>query len=229
MTIPIFAQPADSIEERNRLFDQLVTPRIDTLRNIVAAQTFPGEDPDDNLQDVLTHLLMAITSYDPAMAPFSVWLNTVVANRMLLIHRRDTTAARYWADTPALHPDDVLPTSTDDSPATVPQALCIDPSDALRRPLRAEPSPTLHLPAPPLTVQPDDYPTTYAALDGLTALQRRALLLAAEGWKIADIADELGTTPPDASALLYRARVKMKRALAAAEKPQPKTRKAQAG
>lgn len=67
---------------------------------------------------------------------------------------------------------------------------------------------------PPLVVSAPDYPTTYKGLASLTALQRRALLLTAEGWTIDDLTHELRLSSGAVRTLLCRARAKMRQHIA---------------
>lgn len=66
--------------------------------------------------------------------------------------------------------------------------------------------PDVYRMAPPLSLDVEDYPRTFSTLMALSPLQRRILLMTAEGWTVPDIADELQTTDSAVSAALYRAR-----------------------
>lgn len=173
MTFQINDRPAPSTEERNALFHLIVEPHMGLVRRLVRHHTFAGEDADDNLQDVLLHLLHAVGYYDPDYGvSVPTWISRVVVHKMTDLHRRQRSDATF------------VPADSDEA-----VRLAAPPTAAV-----------------PLTVDPDDYPRTYPALCRLTALQRRALLLTAEGWSIADLAAELRITPVAARALLCRAR-----------------------
>lgn len=295
--------PSD--EERNRLFAIYVEPHIGFVRNLVRCKTLPAENLDDNCQDVLLHLLLNIHFFRPECGTFYQWARTVVANKMLMIHRRteyrhrkrygplrgrpytplhgplqrtlytslrqDDSPEDYDAEVYDSQIIDVAPTRKDaefflasDCPFGGASGLPFDdlsscssglPFDDVAAsdppPFAAEAlgeetsaakafaeegltedvvfaeeafgAPAINaelaalVPAlrggdinAPLFVEPDDYPRTYSALMALTAGQRRALLLTAEGWSPADIARDFNLTVSAVYSLLLRARNNMK-------------------
>lgn len=221
MTIQIDGRTAPSISERNRLFDFYVVPRLDVLQRMVRYFTLSGEDYDDNYQEVLLHLLLHIGNYDPSRATFHSWMNLVVRNFMATLHRNRRHSNRAFAEAPtpqasgANATDDAADDST--SPAlfgTLDMACNVADDTPAWREIdeRCHPSSVTGLPLPPLTVASADYPTTYAALMRLPALQRRALLLAAEGWSVGEIAAEFSISYASASGILNRARATMRAA-----------------
>lgn len=198
MTITMI--PEDDAAKRRDLFTQLVEPRIPSIRRLVAGLTFPGEDVDDNLQEVLIKLFLFIGRYDPAQ-PFTPWLDTLVRNHMVSLHRHH--AACGAGDIDFTDDDEALDAHpADDSPA-LPFAFDDD-----WRPDR---------PVPPLSIARADYPRTYDALMSLTALQRRALLLLSEGWTAPDIAREFRLSPANVRQIIHRARTAMAAALGSEE------------
>lgn len=221
MTISITGRVVSSPEERNRLFSTYVEPHIESIRRLVASLTYDGEDADDNLQDVLLVLLNAIVLYNPAKAGFTRWLDRVVRNAMADIHRRTQR------DEPMTSLDVLLESSDADDAAdtadtlkyTTPPALVASagqPSVAalcVVAPAEAAARSAAPAVAPPLVIDRDDYPSTYDALMSLPALQRRALLLRAEGWSCSEVADELRLTEVSVRKMLSRARAVMARRL----------------
>lgn len=188
MTVSITGRRAASPEERNRLFMQYVAPRLDSVRRFVNSLTLPGEDADDNFQEVLIVLLGAVEHYDPARAGFSCWLDRVVRNAVVSLHRR--------------HNRHGVTTSTDEL-YDVDEAAAVGGGDGDGETAVSAKS---RLPMPPLTVDVEDYPTTHHALMALPALQRRVLLLSVEGWKSTDIAEEFGLQPATVRKMLSRAK-----------------------
>lgn len=196
MTISITGRAVPSAEERNRLFHTYVEPNINGVRRLVASLTYVGEDADDNLQDVLIMLLNAIPFYDPAKAGITSWLDRVVRNAMIDIHRR----GRRQVAAVSL---DVLLDGLDGPDNSSPDAEAPDPcntSSALVAPPDSAPS------LPPLVIEREDYPLSYDALMALPALQRRALLLSTEGWSCADVAAELRLSEANVRKMLSRAK-----------------------
>lgn len=198
MTITMI--PEDDAAKRHALFSQLVEPRIPAIRHLVAGLTLPGEDVDDNLQEVLITLFQFIGRYDPAQ-PFTPWLDTVVRRRMKSVHRHHTACGA--GDIDFTDDDEVLDARPAEKSPDLPFAFDDD-----WRP---------DLPVPPLTVARNDYPRTYDALQRLPVLQRRALLLASEGWTPPDIARELRISPANARQILHRARTTMAAAISEAQ------------
>lgn len=201
-----------SAEERNRRFMFYVAPRMSSARRLVAGLTFEGEDVDDNFQDVLRVVLGSIHLYNPAVAGFTRWLDRVVRNAMIDIHRRNQRSVPTHSLDSLLDADDdgedaavaAVPAALVQAPARLVLADADFPALAAARPL-----------APSLTIDRDDYPNTYDALMVLPALQRRALLLNIEGWSCGEIADELRLTKENVRKLLSRARASLAARLAA--------------
>lgn len=212
MTIPITGRSVPSAEERNRLFMFYVAPRMSSVRRLVAGLTFEGEDVDDNFQDVLRVVLGSIHLYNPAVAGFTRWLDRVVRNAMIDIHRRNQRSVPTHSLDSLLDADD---DGEDAAAAAVPAALVQAPARLVLAdadfPALAAARPV----APSLTIDRDDYPNTYDALMVLPALQRRALLLNVEGWSCGEIADELRLTKENVRKLLSRARASLAARLAA--------------
>lgn len=196
MTISLLS-PTPDAEKRRNMFDTLVAPRIPSIRRLVKGLTLPREDVDDNLQDVLIRLFQVIDRYDPA-SPFTPWLDAVVRRYMLNVHQHHATPTAMLLD----YTDDDA--SLDSSPAQSDPALPFAFADDWRP----------DLPVPPLTVSRDDYPRTYDALQRLSPLQRRALLLVSEGWSPAEVARELRLSPANVRQIIHRARTTMAAALA---------------
>lgn len=219
-TTTITGRPMPTDEERRRLFRHYVEPHIDTIRRYVEMTTTAGEDPDDNMQDVLLNLYEAIACYDPAASAPATWISRVVHNRMVSIHRATATRLSHVTAMPLATDGD----DPDDRPLLAEERMRHRAAHPDTPPLPITPGSSV--PALPLTEEdgagipslcpsPSDYPTTYAALQRLTALQRRALLLASEGWTASDVAREFRITCAAASSLLYRARQRMAEALTA--------------
>lgn len=212
MTIPITGRSVPSAEERNRRFMFYVAPRMSSVRRLVAGLTFEGEDVDDNFQDVLCVVLGSIRLYNPAVAGFTRWLDRVVRNAMIDIHRRNQRSVPTHSLDSLLDADDdgedaavpTVPAALVQAPARLVLADADFPALAAARPL-----------APSLTIDRDDYPNTYDALMVLPALQRRALLLNVEGWSCGEIADELRLTKENVRKLLSRARASLAARLSA--------------
>lgn len=194
MTITMI--PEADAEKRREMFDRLVTPQIPAIRRLVAQHTFPGEDVDDNLQEVLLHLFLVIGRYDPEQ-PFSPWLDTVVRTRMLSLHRHHTAC------------DAALVSYTDDDESLDAQPAPASPA----LPFAFDDDWHPDRPVPPLTIAREDYPRTFDALQRLPALQRRALLLLSEGWTAPDIARELRLSSANVRQIIHRARTAMAAAL----------------
>lgn len=97
MTLPI-SLPAVDAAVRNRLFQQYVEPRLAAIRRSVEIMTFAGEDADDNLQEVLLHLLDVIPQYDPTQTASSTWIGRVVTNFMNDLHDRQAVRRRRNPD-----------------------------------------------------------------------------------------------------------------------------------
>lgn len=200
MTISI-SSGSVSPAERNALFAQYVTPRLTAIRRQVEIMSGSGEDPDDNLQEVLIHLLEHIHLYDPERAAITTWLSRVVAHKMTHIHAYHNVRNPFWADSPVFADETADFRDGDDTPAATPPALIVSPE------------------YPSLIPLADDYPTCYPALMSLSALQRRILLLTAEGWSVREIADELRLTPAVVSGFLYRARTTFRKYLRSGDRP----------
>ena len=198
MTITMI--PEDDAAKRHALFSQLVEPRIPAIRRLVAGLTLPGEDIDDNLQEVLITLFQFIGRYDPAQ-PFTPWLDTVVRRRMKSVHRHQTACGA--GDIDFTDDDEALDARPAEKSPDLPFAFDDD-----WRPDR---------PVPPLSIARADYPRTYDALMSLTALQRRALLLLSEGWTAPDIAREFRLSPANVRQIIHRARTAMVAALGSEE------------
>lgn len=216
MIIQINNQAVPSETERNRLFDTYITPNLTLIRQIVGHFTLAHYDIDDNMQEILLHLLHAVSFYDPAVANIATWLRRVVTNKMHDLNRRFHHAADRWADSPLLHPDD----TEDDEKACValPKDLTTPAIETFPMAPQAEVE-TETFPAassqegvpsvPILTLNPDDYPICYDALQRLPMKQRRVLLLTAEGWEAEEIAKEMRITLSNVYTLLSRARGRM--------------------
>lgn len=194
MTISISSETL-SPAERNVLFAQYVTPRLTAIRRQVELMSGRGEDPDDNCQEVLIHLLEHIHLYDPERAAITTWLSRVVANKMSHLHAYHSVRAPYWTDTPVFSGETADFGDGDDTPAATPTALVVSPE------------------YPSLVPLADDYPTCYPILKTLPPLQLRVILLTAEGWTVREIADELRLSPAVVSGFLYRARTTFRRQL----------------
>lgn len=202
MIYTITGRPMPSAEERNRLFYKYVWPWRDYVRNLVAQRSRHPSEVDDNVQDVLASLLDGIACYDPAQGEVRPWLARVVCNRMANITDRQQRRAPYWADHPSLYLPDTLADDADG-------ALTLS-DDAVPQGMATPPAPRTLLP------EAEDYsPATYRALQSLSVLHRRALLLTAEGWTPSDLAAELRMTPAAARTMLCRARAAMVSALQA--------------
>lgn len=180
-----------SAEERNGLYDKVVAPHYNAIRRMVKGQTFAGEDGEDILQDVLITLLLHVATI-AALPPAQQlpWILRTVRNRLNDAHRH----ARLVNDT-MRYDNDARSYDDDGSGHCAPQFsagnLATDSG---------------HCSTPALTIDRDDYPTTYDALMRLSPLQRRALLLASEGWSPADIMAELRLPATTVYAMLSRAR-----------------------
>lgn len=198
MTISIDNQAVPSAEERTRLFQAHIVPVMPFIRMLVNSSLFPGDDFDDCLQEVLVHLFSIIHRASPSRFDFLGWVATVVRHKMATLHRHKTFSDAFFADAPVFSAD------AEHQESLLPDDLVLSGSSVVP-------------PAAPLTIERDDYPTSYDALMSLSALQRRALLLSAEGWTSADIAREFRISNNSASVLLYRARTAMARALRPAE------------
>lgn len=190
-----------STEERNRLFDTFARPNLDFIARLVRSRTFPSEDPDDNLQEALVHILLHIHLFCPDTATFRQWVSTVVDNKLKMIHRHEASLHRFFAPAAEEEPQQ-------SAPAPVPGASASGSTQAAAAPSALPPLPALDCAAP---IDPEDYPSTFSALMRLPASQRNVLLLTAEGWTPADIAADYGLTPSAVSALLFRARSTMKK------------------
>lgn len=218
MTVSIRTGRVVTTAERDALFSLYITPRLAAIRRVVDYYTLPSEDADDNFQDALIALLQGIHTYDPERS-LDTWIMTVVRNTLALARRN--RMLREPEPTVSL---DALIEASHAAEAEASEAE--DGDSGPEAPLgewdgRAPDAPTIAAPAiaapaaPPLTADPDDYPTTYAALARLSPLQRRALLLTAEGWGIDDLAQEFRIAAGAARALLCRARSAMREHLAA--------------
>lgn len=190
-----------STEERNRLFDTFARPNLDFIARLVRSRTFPSEDPDDNLQEALIHILLHIHLFCPDTATFRQWVSTVVDNKLKMIHRHEASLHRFFAPAAEEEPQQ-------SASAPVPGASASGSTQAAAAPSALPPLPALDCAAP---IDPEDYPSTFSALMRLPASQRNVLLLTAEGWAPADIAADYGLTPSAVSALLFRARSTMKK------------------
>lgn len=228
MIIQINNQAVPSETERNRLFDTYITPNLTLIRQIVGHFTLAHYDIDDNMQEILLHLLHAVSFYDPAVANIATWLRRVVTNKMHDLNRRFHHAADRWADSPLLHPDDpddedtctALPASlTTPAIETFPMAKQTEvevetfpmaPQAEVETETFPAASSQEGVPSVPiLTLNPDDYPICYDALQRLPMKQRRVLLLTAEGWEAEEIAKEMRITLSNVYTLLSRARSRM--------------------
>lgn len=198
MTISINGQAVPSAEERQRLFDQLITPNIAKIRRYVDHLAFPSESPDDILQEVLVALFRNVHLYDPQRASLAAW-SCVVVRSVLSRLRLPQRSGRV------VH--------TESLDALIDDALTADhPTPRARQAMEALAVPARGLPpAPPLTITREMYPATYDALMLLPAVQRRILLLAAEGWTSSEMAAELRMSPAAVRQQLCRAREAMKR------------------
>lgn len=172
-----------SAEERNGLYDKVVTPHYDTIAQAVRRQTFPGEDADDNLQEVLI-LLLQNASTIAALPPAQQlpWMLRAIHNKLTSIHRHARHLASIYCDD---NDNDTLRYDDD--------ARCYDDISG-------------HCSTPSLIIDREDYPRTYDTLMALPALQRRAILLEAEGWTPTDIMAELRLPATTVYPLLSRAR-----------------------
>lgn len=179
-----------SAEERNGLYDKVVTPHYDTIAQAVRRQTFPGEDADDNLQEVLIHLLQnacTIAALPPAQQ--LPWMLRAIHNKLTSIHRHERHLASIYCD----DNDDDARSYDDDTRGYDNDARCYDDISG-------------HCSTPSLIIDREDYPRTYDTLMALPALQRRAILLEAEGWTPTDIMAELRLPATTVYPLLSRAR-----------------------
>lgn len=201
--VALNGREAAPAEVRRRMFDVYVVPHLPLVRRIVTSMTVRGETVDDNLQDVLVHLFQHIDRFDASAGRWALWLETVVRNKMQSIHRHTMVEDPYWADDDALL-SDVSGEGDEDRSRVVPHCLVVEPryGDGAD----CEVGERTRLPAPPLTLCREDYPSSYDALMALPPLQRRVLLFAAEGWSPADIAEELRMTPGAVSSALWRGR-----------------------
>lgn len=215
MTLPISLLAVDAAV-RNRLFQQYVEPRLAAIRRSVEIMTFAGEDADDNLQEVLLHLLDVIPQYDPTQTAPSTWIGRVVTNFMNDLHDRQAVRRRRNPDV----------SSYDDPSTSLGQAhaLCYD-DDALRYvDDDDDPSPgsgqALDDSVVPVEagVCPADYPTTYGALMLLTPRRRGVLLRHAAGHSVPEIAAALGCSTSVVSATLSRAKAQMRDSLSTLSK-----------
>lgn len=204
MEISINGRVVPSAEERQRMFNQLITPNINKIRRYVAHMTFPGEDADDNLQEVLIALFRNVHLYDPSRATLAAW--SCVVTRSVLSRLRLPRRMGRCVPTESL---DVLMDEALDCECPTPRGMEV--LTALSQAPQALP------PAPPLTVSREVYPETYDALMRLTAVQRRVLLLVAEGWTPTEVAAELRMSPAAVRQQLHRARSAMQSACAAHE------------
>lgn len=222
MTLDITTGQAPlSAEERNRLYARCVAPHYRTIMTAVHRQTFAGEDADDNLQEVLITLLQNVASI-AALPPAQQlpWMLCIVRNKMTDIHRHARSLASIYGDgegDPLPHdPDHDGGDDGDDDGSGM---RCYDDEGGSHRSPQVtaglHAAAGLSVPAteassgcstPPLTIDREDYPRTYDALMSLPALQRRAILLAAEGWKPTDIMAELQLPATTVYPLLSRAR-----------------------
>lgn len=213
MTVSIRTGRVVTTAERDALFSLYITPRLAAIRRVVDYHTLPSEDADDNYQDALLALLQGIHTYDPERS-LATWITTVVRNTLALARRNrmlrePVTTISLDALIEASHAAEAAASEAEDGAEEDHAAGVTTPSAA-----PAIAAPTIAAPtAPPLTVDPDDYPTTYVALSRLSPLQRRALLLTAEGWTTADLAAELRITEGAARTLLCRARSAMSKYL----------------
>lgn len=196
MNVSITGRAVPSAAERQRLFDQYIAPNLAKIRRYVTYMTFPGEDADDNLQEVLVSLFRYIHLYNPSRASLAAWTCTVT--RSVLYHLRLPRIKGR-----------VLPTVSLDA------LLESDAAAAAASGVSVDAEVGVSCDVPPLSVTREMYPDTYEALQGLTALQRRALLLVSEGWSTAEVAAELRLpTTAAVRQMLTRARAKMRAALA---------------
>lgn len=86
--VPLYPETAGNAE----LFARYVEPFIPLVRRCVAAKTLPGDDVDDNLQEVLVHLFVNIHRYNPAQSLPAPWLCRVAANKMDHLNRPSVVA-----------------------------------------------------------------------------------------------------------------------------------------
>lgn len=236
MPITTTQHAAISDAERHRLFAQYVEPHLDAIRRLVAMTTPAGDDPDDNFQDILLRLFLKIEHYDPAAGPFEPWYRQVVRNfqrNRAQVFRLPLQTLTDFEPAAPLGPS-ALDTFAICSPAAsslAPAAAAAASPDAaagpaaMEAPLAPSPSPVDPSPATPVTDASeffsyvltdegerltDEGERLAAALATLSARQRDVLLLVAQGWTVAAIARRLRLAPTAVSALLYRAREKMK-------------------
>lgn len=214
MTVSIRTGRVVTTAERDALFSLYITPRLAAIRRLVDYHTLPAEDADDNFQDALIALLQGIHTYDPERS-LDTWITTVVRNTLALARRNrmlrePEPTVSLDAHLEASHAAEAAASEAEDGAEEDHAAGVTTPSAA---PAIAAPAAPTTPAAPPLVVSPDDYPTTYVALSRLSPLQRRALLLTAEGWTTADLAAELRITEGAARTLLCRARSAMSKNL----------------
>ena len=203
---------------RNRLFALYVEPRLAAIRRSVEIMTFAGEDADDNLQEVLLHLLGVIHQYDPAQAAPSTWLSRVVTNFMNDLHDREAVRRRREPDVLAYdEAEEAAGGAVADGAAGADGAA---PSfySATRRGTQgglsaAAPSASGGVVLIEAGVRPEDYPATYGALMQLSVQRRGVLLRYAAGHSVAEIAAALGCSPGAVSTTLHRAKAQMRNSL----------------
>lgn len=197
---------AISEAERHRLFTLYVEPRIDAIRRLVAMTTLSGEDPDDAFQDVLLHLFTKIERYNPAAGAFEPWYRQVVRN-----FQRSRAVQPFSIPFQSLDgidpPAPLGPSALDTYQLCAPEPAAPSPSE----PARDISDFFSHVATDDGSERITDEGQRLAdALATLTDRQRDVLLLVAEGWTIAAIARRLRLAPTAVSAILYRAREKMK-------------------
>ena len=64
-------------EEERRLFDKLIMPNLEIIKNLVIHYTNNYQDVDDNLQYVLGELAKGVSTYDGSK-PLSTWIHVCV-------------------------------------------------------------------------------------------------------------------------------------------------------
>lgn len=228
--VPLYPETAGNAE----LFARYVEPFIPLVRRCVAAKTLPGDDVDDNLQEVLVHLFVNIHRYNPAQSLPAPWLCRVAANKMDHLNRPSVVA-------PVVIPFTDLTAEAAPS-AGVPQAAAarqtaaegpdadadadaeaedLEPAAAFAEPASAFVEPA-SVPARPLDKalgwalfpSPDLYPRTFDALRRLTPQDRSIIILHAEGWPAREIADELCLTTANVSQRIFRIKARLRVELA---------------